>query len=80
MANLEIDFKNPDYTAVLAERQRRLSFLRENPKALAAAKLHYKHHPEDFINDWGMTFDPRTLDRDWETKESRLCLSARTAV
>lgn len=64
MAKLEIDFKNPNYTAVLAERQRRLSFLRENPNALAAAKVHYKHHPADFISDWGMTFDPRNLERD----------------
>lgn len=63
MANLDIDFKNPNYSAVLAERQRRLSFLRANPKALAAAKVHYKHHPWDFINDWGMTFDPRNLEK-----------------
>ncbi|QDP46627.1 MAG: putative terminase large subunit [Prokaryotic dsDNA virus sp.] len=64
MANLEIDFKNPNYSAVLAERQRRLSFLRKNPNALAAAKVHYKNHPWDFITDWGMTFDPRNLERD----------------
>lgn len=64
MANLEVDFKNPNYTAVLAERQRRLSLLRANPEMLAAAKIHYKHNPAAFINDWGMTFDPRNLERD----------------
>lgn len=64
MALIEIDYKNPNYSAVLAERQRRLKFLRSNPVAMAAAKKHYKNHPWDFITDWGMTFDPRNLERD----------------
>jgi hypothetical protein len=25
-------------------------------------KIHYRENPWDFINDWGMTFDPRRLD------------------
>ena len=66
MANnpFEFDFKNPDYTAVLQYRQQLLTKLRADPKLLAAAKIHYKHHPADFISTWGMTFDPRNLERD----------------
>lgn len=64
MAQIQIDYRNPDYTSILAERQRRLSALRANPTLLAAAKVHYKNNPWDFINDWGMTFDPRNLERD----------------
>jgi len=46
-------------TEELAKRSERLNKLRENPENLAAFKIHYKNNPVDFINDWGMTFDPR---------------------
>lgn len=29
------------------------------PDQIAALKVYYKDHPVDFINDWGMTYDPR---------------------
>ena len=64
MARHQIDFQKPNYTAVLLDRQDLLTKLRSDPKLLAAAKLHYKHNPWDFITDWGMTFDPRNLERD----------------
>jgi len=64
MAKINIDYKNPNYGEVLAERQRRLLFLRSNPTAMAAARKHYKNNPWDFITDWGMTFDPRNLEKD----------------
>lgn len=56
------DFKSPNYTPVFARRAEVLSRLRKDPKLLQAARVHYKHHPEDFINDWGMTYDPRSLE------------------
>jgi phage terminase large subunit len=56
------DFKNPDYTLVFAKRAEVLTKLRKDPKLLAATKIHYRYHPEDFINDWGMTYDPRALE------------------
>ena len=68
MADLAVDWKNPDYGPVWAERIRRLKVLRELPdeeKAAQLAKLkaYYKDHPADFINDWGCTFDPRNAER-----------------
>lgn len=52
----------PDYTAVFHERMRRLHNLRESADPAAAwagLKAFYKDHPVEFINDWGMTVDPR---------------------
>lgn len=59
-----IDFKNPNYAEVLAIRSIRLKKLRQNPKLLKAAKIHYKTHPWDFVSDWGMTFDPRNIEKE----------------
>jgi phage terminase large subunit len=53
------DWKNPDYNPIYVERARRLTWIRANPAALPAIKTRYKLHPWEFINDWGMTFDPR---------------------
>ena len=60
----KFDFLAPNYSLILAERQRRLLLLRTDPKLLAASKKHYKENPADFINDWGMTFDPRNIEKD----------------
>lgn len=59
-----IDWKNPNYTDVLLERSRILALLRSDPKYLQAAMVNYKLKPWDFINDWGMTFEPRNIERD----------------
>lgn len=40
-------------------RATRLKKLRSDPKYLAGAWKHYESNPGDFINDWGMTYDPR---------------------
>jgi len=40
-------------------RANRLKKLRSEPKYLAGAWKHYETNPADFINDWGMTYDPR---------------------
>lgn len=58
------DFRNPDYAAVFAWRAEKLQAIRQDPMLLAACKVHYKENPADFINDWGMTFDPRNVERD----------------
>lgn len=58
-----IDYKNPDYTEVLRERAERLAKIRKDPKLLAACKIHYKENPWDLINDWGMTFEPRNIEK-----------------
>lgn len=55
-------FDNPAPTIpdVLAARAAKLLKIRQlDAQGLAALKLYYKEHPVDFINDWGMTYDPR---------------------
>jgi phage terminase large subunit len=41
--------------------------LRANPQALPVLTLHYKNNPAQFISDWGMTFDPRNVERNLPT-------------
>ena len=53
------DWKNPDYRAVFQERVERLQRLRTKPELLPGLMLHYRDNPADFINDWGVTIDPR---------------------
>ena len=60
---MQFDFKNPDYATVFQERADRLIRLRQNPQLLQSVKIHYKHNPADFINDWGCTYDPRNPER-----------------
>lgn len=62
-----IDWKNPYYGDIYAERERRLIRLRDDPDLLPGLRDYYKYHPADFINDWGMTFDPRNADIDKPT-------------
>ncbi|WP_043614261.1 bacteriophage TerL protein [Chromobacterium violaceum] len=57
------DFRNPDYVQVFEWRVERLQRLRANPAALPALKAYYRDHPAQFIIDWGMTFDPRNVER-----------------
>lgn len=40
-------------------RVERYKKIKSCPKVLAIAWKHYETNPADFINDWGMTFDPR---------------------
>ena len=51
-----------DTSAILAERARRLAMLQKDRRLVVAAKQHYKTAPWDFVNDWGMTFDPRLVE------------------
>lgn len=53
----------PDYDQVYRERTDRLAALRADPAMLAGVQEHYKTHPWDWINDWGMTIDQRLVDR-----------------
>lgn len=55
------DWKNPNYSAIYAERARRLKLLHERPDLVRASKIHYATHPWDAITDWGFTFDPRNI-------------------
>ena len=46
----------------LKQRADRLIKIRKDKKALPALRKYYQDNPIDFINDWGMTFDPRNKD------------------
>jgi phage terminase large subunit len=57
------DWKRPDYAPVIRARIERLQRLRANPEMLPAIKLYYQSNPAAFISDWGMTMDPRNVER-----------------
>lgn len=59
----EFDFRNPNYVSVFTHRAERLQYIRENPGILPSLRKHYQLNPADFINDWGMTYDPRNVER-----------------
>ena len=62
LQTVTFDWKNPDYAAVLKTRQENLHNLREDPGILEAVKQFYREeHYVEFINDWGMTRDPRVV-------------------
>jgi phage terminase large subunit len=56
------DFLAPDYETVYQLRAERLQRIRTDPGLVPGLKEHYKANPVDFINDWGMTFDPRNAE------------------
>lgn len=49
------------YAAANRERYRRLLWLRENPAELPGLKAYYRKHLADWVNDWGVTIDPRNI-------------------
>lgn len=57
------DFKNPDYQMVFEWRMERLKRIRANPDTLPALRAFYRDSPAQFIIDWGMTVDPRNVER-----------------
>jgi phage terminase large subunit len=57
-----IDFRMPDYSAVFRQRLDFLNNIRANLSRIPALKTYYRDHIADFINDWGVTFDPRNAD------------------
>lgn len=57
------DFKAPDYARVFKYRSDRLLYIRDNPGCLPALKAYYRDCPAQFIYDWGMTMDPRNIER-----------------
>jgi len=60
---MAFDFKNPDYAEVFEQRAETLLRIRARPDLLPDLKLYYRENPAEFINDWGVTFDPRNAER-----------------
>lgn len=60
----DYDFANPDVTIVFNERIRVLRKIREDRDGhMPVLRAYYKENPADFINDWGMTLDPKGVER-----------------
>ena len=57
------DFKNPDYRSVFEWRLERLNLMRKKPEIVQTLRNFYKIDPAQFIIDWGVTFDPRNVER-----------------
>lgn len=61
------DWRNPDYDMVWRLRIEALQRIRAEPGSVPGLKRYYASHPADFINDWGVTYDPRNADIDLPT-------------
>jgi phage terminase large subunit len=57
------DFKNPDYVKVFDYRLDILNKIRADKTLLPALMQFYKNDPAQFIIDWGVTSDPRNVER-----------------
>lgn len=60
---MTFDWKRPDYAAVFQSRKESLDRIRSGKVDVKALKAYYAINADDFINDWGMTFDPRNAER-----------------
>lgn len=61
------DWKNPDYVIIFRKRIAALARIRfatkKNPNDLKLLKAYYRDHIAQFIIDWGVTIDPRNVER-----------------
>jgi hypothetical protein len=57
------NFKKPDYVEVFSWRLERLQRIRDKPEVIPTLFKFYKNDPAQFIIDWGMTYDPRNVER-----------------
>ena len=55
----DFDFHNPDYAKAFRQRIAFIERMRAEPETIPQLKAYYSEHPADFINDFGITFDPR---------------------
>lgn len=60
---MEFDWKHPDYAEIFEQRAEAIHRIRQHPELLPDLKLYYRNNPAEFINDWGVTFDPRNAER-----------------
>lgn len=58
-----MDYRNPNYPPIFQQRIDRLQRMRKDPGLVKALKVYYRLNPIDFINDWGVTSDPRNIER-----------------
>lgn len=56
------DWRHPDYVGVFRARIHLLRRIREDPSCIPIFKAYYRENPAEFINDFGVTFDPRNAE------------------
>lgn len=54
----KFNWVKPNYQEVFDFRLEALTKIRKNPSAMPRLKKYYSENWVDFINDWGMTYDP----------------------
>ena len=57
------DFKNPDYSSVFNQRSQRLLKIRQDDELKKHLCVYYRNNIVQFIDDWGVTYDPRNIER-----------------
>lgn len=61
----QVDYRKPSdevYRDIFAWRLERKTQIENDAALCAALRVHYRHNPWDYINDWGVTFDPRNVE------------------
>jgi len=58
----EFDWQKPNYAAVFKHRMQALKRIRDAPELLPSLKAYYRDNPADFIDDWGVCFEPRNAE------------------
>ena len=58
---------NPDYKKIFKARQERFMQMVSNPVMVKGALEYYKDKPIEFIEDWGITYDPRNAGSETPT-------------
>lgn len=61
------DFKKPDYVAVFEWRLEKLKKLKQKPDLIVSFQTFYRQNPAQFIIDWGVTYDPRNVEKNLPT-------------
>lgn len=59
---IRVDWKNPDYGAIIRARLENLDQIRAHPEDLPLLKAYYRENPWDLVSDWGWTFEPRNVE------------------
>lgn len=59
----DFDFKKPNYLKVFEYRVKILNQIKDDKNAICALKKFYKQNPAQFIIDWGVTYDPRNVEK-----------------
>lgn len=58
-----MDYLAPNFVPIFKRRAELLQRLRENPSQVPNLKAYYKQNPIAMVCDWGMTTDPRNIER-----------------